>query len=72
MLLVRTGVSTREDLAAKRPYVIVGVFAIAMLLTPPDIVSQIFLAVPVWMLFELGLVLSRYFRPPEEEEVPGT
>ena len=72
VLLVRTGVSTREDLAAKRPYVIVGVFAIAMLLTPPDIVSQIFLAVPVWMLFELGLVLSRYFRPPEEEEVPGT
>lgn len=72
VLLVRTGVSTRDDLAAKRPYVIVGVFAIAMLLTPPDIVSQIFLAVPVWMLFELGLILSRYFRPPVEEEVPET
>ncbi len=72
VLLVRTGVSTRDDLAAKRPYVIVGVFAVAMLLTPPDIVSQIFLAVPVWMLFELGLFLSRYFRPPAEDEVPET
>lgn len=68
VLLVRTGASTREDLAAKRPYVIVGVFAIAMLLTPPDIVSQIMLAIPVWLLFELGLIFSGYFKKKEDPE----
>lgn len=67
VLLIRTGASTRESLAGKRPYVIVGTFAIAMLLTPPDIVSQVFLAIPVWLLFELGLFLSRYFQPSAED-----
>ena len=71
VLLIRTGVSTREDLAAKRPYVIVGTFAIAMLLTPPDIISQVLLAIPVWGLFELGLIFSRYFRKKEEPEEVG-
>ncbi|MCP1673290.1 sec-independent protein translocase protein TatC [Natronocella acetinitrilica] len=68
VLLVRTGAATREDLAAKRPYVIVGTFAIAMLLTPPDIISQVLLAIPVWFLFELGLIFSRYFKKKEVPE----
>jgi sec-independent protein translocase protein TatC len=58
-VLVRLGMTTAEQLAAKRPYVIVGAFVIGMLLTPPDVISQFLLAVPVWLLFELGLVFSR-------------
>jgi sec-independent protein translocase protein TatC len=69
ILLVRSGAVTREALRAKRPYVIVVAFVVGMLLTPPDIVSQILLAVPVWLLFELGLLLSGWFntvtRPAE-------
>lgn len=58
-LLVRSGIVEVDDLAGKRPYVIVGAFAVGMLLTPPDVVSQFLLAIPVWLLFELGLVLAR-------------
>jgi len=58
-LLVRSGIIGVDDLAEKRPYVIVGAFAVGMLLTPPDVVSQFLLAVPVWLLFELGLVMAR-------------
>ncbi|MBT8447670.1 MAG: twin-arginine translocase subunit TatC [Gammaproteobacteria bacterium] len=64
-LLVRTGITTREALASKRPYVIVGAFAAGMLLTPPDIVSQILLAVPIWLLFEVGLIMTRIAAAPE-------
>ena len=59
LVLVRLGVTTPQQLAAKRPYVIVAAFIVGMLLTPPDVISQILLAIPVWLLFELGLVLSR-------------
>lgn len=62
-LAVRTGITTRATLAEKRPYVIVAAFVIGMLLTPPDIISQILLAVPVWLLFEVGLVLCRLYIP---------
>lgn len=58
-LLVMTGVTTPESLAAKRPYVIVAAFVVGMLLTPPDIISQSLLAVPMWLLFEVGLLISR-------------
>jgi sec-independent protein translocase protein TatC len=61
IVLVWTGIITRESLAEKRPYVIVGVFVIAMFLTPPDALSQTLLAVPMWMLFECGLLFSRFF-----------
>jgi sec-independent protein translocase protein TatC len=73
ILLVYTGVTTKASLAAKRPYVIVGAFVIGMLLTPPDIISQVLLAVPVWLLFELGIVFSAYFvrRPPDETDTPS-
>lgn len=60
LILIWTGTSTVESLAEKRPYIIVGAFVIGMLLTPPDVVSQTLLALPVWLLFELGLFCSRW------------
>jgi sec-independent protein translocase protein TatC len=59
IVLVRMGVVTPESLAAKRPHIIVAAFVIGMLMTPPDVISQTLLAVPIWLLFELGLVFSR-------------
>jgi sec-independent protein translocase protein TatC len=59
ILIVATGISTPDSLAAKRPYVVIGCFVIGMLLTPPDIISQTLLAVPVWLLFEVGIIASR-------------
>ena len=63
ILLVATGVTTPESLAGKRPYIIVGAFAIGMLLTPPDVISQTLLALPMWVLFELGVIFSRMVLP---------
>jgi sec-independent protein translocase protein TatC len=68
IILVSTGVVSRESLAAKRPYVIVGAFVVGMFLTPPDVISQTLLAVPIWILFELGLVFSRLFVPRQADE----
>jgi len=59
IILVALGVTTPAQLATKRPYVFVGAFAIGMLLTPPDIISQTLLAIPMWLLFEFGLLMSR-------------
>lgn len=59
VLLVWTGIITTSKLVKKRPFVIVSCFIVAMLLTPPDIVSQSMLALPLCLLFELGLLLSR-------------
>ncbi|MDD4906035.1 MAG: twin-arginine translocase subunit TatC, partial [Methylobacter tundripaludum] len=56
-------------LADKRPYVIVGAFIVGAVLTPPDAVSQTLLAVPMWMLFELGLLCSRVFVPEPDSEL---
>lgn len=52
------GVSTVDSLKEKRPYVIVGAFVIGMLLTPPDVISQVLLALPMWFLFEMGLIMA--------------
>ena len=74
LVLVRLGVTTPKKLASKRPYVIVVAFIVGMLLTPPDVISQVLLAIPVWLLFEIGLLLSRLWvpRPQEEDEdAPG-
>ena len=60
IVLVLIGVVTPESLTEKRPYVIVGVFVVAMFLTPPDALSQTLLAIPMWMLFESGLLFSRF------------
>ena len=74
-LLIASGVTTVEKLAEKRPYVIIGAFVVGMMLTPPDVISQSLLAVPIWLLFELGLISSRFFlkakndESAEEEEV---
>jgi sec-independent protein translocase protein TatC len=67
ILLISTGTTTAEKLAEKRPYVIVGAFVVGMILTPPDVISQILLAVPMWILFELGLYLSKFFNKRVEE-----
>lgn len=64
-LVVRTGISTRESLAAKRPYVIVGTFVVAAVLTPPDVISQTLMAVPICLLYELGLLFCRVMIRPE-------
>lgn len=68
ILLIWGGITTRESLAAKRPYIIVAAFVIGMLLTPPDIISQTLLALPMWILFELGLVLSSLYVKKEEDQ----
>lgn len=59
VLLVMTGVTTPEALASKRPYVFVLAFVAGMLLTPPDIISQTLLAIPIWLLFEVGVMCSK-------------
>jgi sec-independent protein translocase protein TatC len=71
VLLVWTGMATQQGLREKRPYVIVAAFVIGMLLTPPDVISQTLLAVPVWMLFELGVVFSGWF-VKQGKEKPAT
>lgn len=61
ILLVITGVTTPESLAEKRPYFIVAAFIVGMFLTPPDVISQTLLALPMWLLFELGIIFSKLF-----------
>jgi len=71
ILLIKAGVTTREKLAKKRQYVVLGAFVLGMLLTPPDIFSQTMLALPMWLLFELGLIMSKYVGSPPEEDDEG-
>jgi len=68
ILLIWTGITTPEALANKRRYVIVGCFVVGMILTPPDVFSQTMLAVPMWMLFELGIYFGRWIKrsPPAD------
>lgn len=63
LLLIWSGVVSASSLAEKRAYVIVGCFALGMLLTPPDVISQSLLAVPMWLLFEVGIVMGRVMVP---------
>ena len=58
-LLIKSGIVKKDSLIKSRPYLIILFFVIGMLLTPPDIFSQLFLALPMWLLFELGLLVSR-------------
>ena len=67
LLLCWTGATTPKKLKEKRPYIIVAAFVVGMLLTPPDIISQTLLAVPMLLLFELGLLFSRFYVPKEQE-----
>jgi len=66
IILVATGMTTPDKLASWRPYIIVGAFAIGMILTPPDIISQTLLALPMWLLFEVGIIMSRILIKDEE------
>jgi sec-independent protein translocase protein TatC len=70
ILMVWAGLVTPEGLKAKRSYIIVGCFVIAAVITPPDALSQIMLAVPMWLLFEAGLLISRVYvrKAPVEDE----
>lgn len=68
ILLCWTGITTPEDLKAKRPYIVVAAFVVGMLLTPPDIFSQTLLAIPMWLLFEVGVVVSRFYVSSDNEE----
>ncbi len=61
-LLVLSGITTVASLSAKRPYVFLGCFVVGMLVTPPDVISQTVLAVPMWLLFEAGILVSRLIR----------
>lgn len=62
MLSVSTGLTTTETLAKARPYVFLGAFVVGMLLTPPDIISQTVLAIPVYLLYELGILMAKLFK----------
>jgi len=63
IILVATGMVTIDQLAKARAYVLVGAFALGMLLTPPDVISQTLLALPMWLLFEVGILMSRILLP---------
>lgn len=59
LILIWAGITTPDDLVRKRPYIIVGCFVFGMLLTPPDVISQSLLAIPMWLLFEAGVFAGR-------------
>jgi len=69
VLMIWAGITTPEALAGKRPYIIVACFVVGMLLTPPDIISQSLLAVPMWLLFEAGIYFGRFVQrhPPPDD-----
>jgi sec-independent protein translocase protein TatC len=67
VLMVWTGLTTPAKLAKARPYVFLMAFVVGMFLTPPDIISQTLLAVPVYLLYELGIIMSRIFAPRREK-----
>lgn len=72
IILVLMGVVTPQQLVEKRSYVIVGAFIVGMILSPPDIFSQTLLAVPMWLLFEVGVVVSRIIMRRKEEREQST
>ena len=72
VLLVRTGFVTPAQLAARRDYVLVGIFVVAAIMTPPDVLSQTLLAVPAYLLYEIGILISRWMMPnAEQTQKPG-
>ena len=77
ILLIWSGATTADDLAKKRAYVLVSCFVIGMLITPPDVISQTLLAVPMWLLFEVGILVGRFVKlntddDPEEDVKEST
>ena len=72
VLIVWTGLTTPAKLGSARPYVFLMAFVVGMLLTPPDVISQTLLAVPVYILYELGIFMSRWFVSQREEQAEET
>ncbi len=70
ILLIMFGMTTIENLKKNRPYVVIGAFILGMLLTPPDIISQTLIAIPMWLLFEAGLIFAPLFVRKEEDNEP--
>jgi len=68
VLMCWTGMTSAKSLRAKRPYVVVAAFVMGMLLTPPDVISQILLAIPMWILFELGVIIGGLYAKDETSE----
>ena len=68
ILLIMFGVTTVENLKKNRPYVVIGAFVLGMLLTPPDIISQTLIAIPMWLLFEAGLIFAPMFQRKEPDQ----
>ena len=65
ILLIMFGATTAERLKKNRAYIIIGSFALGMILTPPDVISQILIAIPIWLLFEVGLFFAPFFKVRE-------
>ena len=65
ILLIMFGATTAERLKKNRAYIIIGSFALGMVLTPPDIISQVLIAIPIWLLFEVGLFFAPFFKVRE-------
>ena len=72
VLIVWTGLTTTEKLGKARPYIFLGAFVVGMLLTPPDVISQTLLAVPVYLLYELGIIMARMFTAGKRDEADET
>lgn len=68
ILMCWTGITTPSSLRQKRPYVVVGAFFVGMLLTPPDIISQSMLAIPMLLLFEVGIIIASCYHKEDEEK----
>lgn len=71
VVLVRLGVVSLDKLRSIRGYVIVGAFVVGAVFTPPDILSQVMLAVPLWLLYELGLLVARFISVPSKKDKEG-
>ena len=72
VVLVRMGMVPLAKLREIRPYVIVGAFVISAVVTPPDVLSQLLLAVPMSLLYELGLLIARFYVPKPSDDDAGT
>ena len=71
LMIVLFGISNAKSLSKKRPYIIVIAFIVGMVLTPPDVISQILLAIPIWLLFELGLFLAHLITKDKQGSKAG-
>ena len=72
ILLCWTGITTVQQLRQKRPYVVVGAFVVGMLLTPPDVISQVLLAIPMWFLYEVGIIIGSIYSKPHNASEQST